>query len=680
MNQTERRAVWPDLSSLARGRPAALAMVVALAAGLWGQWWVDRRGLGVWSGLLLVAGGALFALLAAADPLERAREQPAGVARPRLGALALSAVLAAAAFPGFTGNRFRLLPTLAWLASLGLLFFACYRRGPSGRQGWKLPRQGLNISWHALALVGVLAVGAALRLWQLDAIPREMGVDMPHNYENARAIMGGRFMIFCPSYPGRESLFFYLLAAYSKVFGLGFFSIKFVCVLVGLATILALYGVGRYLFDREVGLVAAAALAVSKWHVILSRTGYRAVLVPLLVLAVIYGLARALRSGRGTDFALAGVLMGLGLYTYNAFLIVPALVAAALVVELAMGGRGALRRYGWGIVALVGAAVIVYLPLARYALESPGQYLWRVATRVSDVEVPLPRDLLRVFAGNLWRAAGMFNVRGDQVFYINVPFQRQLGAVSAVLFVFGLACALVRLRRGHYGTLLVFLGGLILPTALAVAFPHEVPSAVRAAGVIAPAYLLVGLPAVLLRRRLVALWPQGIHQPLTLSLAVPPRLDWQWRGRVAVNVRALAAAGLVLLGALELGETRRAYFRDYVRHLPQGNYAISLELARALDEFCGQGEAYIKVWPYWYDGNAVRAQLRVTPRTWNGELNDLDPARPPLSTARGQVMVIVNPQDERALQALRAAFPRWVAVGHRDYEGRVAFITFYGER
>ena len=732
MSQTERNSA----ASVSQGPTrrvvlVAAAVPAALAAGLVGQWALDRWPAAPWGWVLLVAGAGTFAAAVRRYGLEGAPARAQAAARPRLAWLAAALGLAALAFAGFSGNLFRPLPTLAWLLSLVLCYGAFAGKGRGGEElprcgggavaapplaqgrpselGGETPRaggrdeapvrgrggetpplrgcEGLHLSWHALALVGILVVAAFLRLYQLDAIPREMGTDMPHNYQNALQIMSGQFMIFCPSYPGRESLFFYLLAGYSKVFGLSYFSIKFTSAMVGLATVAALYGVATYLFDREVGLAAAALLAVSKWHVILSRTGYRASLMPLAVLVVLFLLLRALRRGRASDWVLAGMALGLGLYTYNAFMIVPGAVAAALAIEVAREGRGALRRRGWGLVGLAVGAMLVFLPLGRYALEQPQSYLFRVATRVTSVERPLPADLAGVLAGNLWRAAGMFNLRGDEVALSNVPYQRELGAVSAVFFVAGLGYALARWRRGHYALALVFLGSLMLPTALSVAFPREVPNAVRASGAIVPVYLLAALPLALLRRSLAFLGkPVTAQETAGTSGAVwwsptRPRAE-RWRALVrrsmGAGVPAIALV-VVLLGA-ELAETRHAYFDEYVAHLPGRNYAISLEIARVLDDFAPEGQAFVKIWPYWFDGNALRAQLKVMSKSWDWEVPELDPNKPPLATARGKLLFIVHPDDRATLEMLAAEFPGGVAINHRDYNGQVAFVTFYGER
>lgn len=701
------RMAVPRIAIAYRLPAGALAMLVALGLGCLGQWGLDGGLPAPYAWGLLLAGAVSFTLLARAEGLERPRDAPAaGVDAPRLALLVASLALLLLAFPGFAGNRFRLPATVAWLCGLLLLYRAfCGCHADADADGavarerisspWPRPgsRQGVR---EALSLLGILLVALVLRLYRLDGIPAEMGCDMPLIYENAREILQGQLMIFCPRYPGREALYHYLLAAYGVAFGLSHFGIKFTSAMVGLASIAALYGLGRYLYGHQVGLLAAALLALSKWHVILSRSGYRASLMPLMVAGVMFLLLRALRRSRAGDWVVAGMALGLGLYTYNAFMIVPAVVAVALAFELARQGRGALRRQGWGLLGFGLGALGVFLPLGRYVLDAPESYFFRVATRVTSIETALPQNPLRVLLGNLVRTAGMFNLHGDVVSYQNVPGQRELGLVSGALFLFGLGYALFRMRRGHNATVLVFLGGLLLPTALSVAFPREVPNAVRASGALVPVYLLAALPMAALLRRLQGGWPEGWadgkregdggsgRRGSREPCAVGAVAAWRQRaGRLLRSGRAGGAVGLAVAVALlgvELAETRHNYFEEYVRHLPGCNYPISLEIARTIDSFAGKGPAYIKMWPHWYDGNALRVQIAVMPSDSYHEVAELDPDRAPLRGQEPRLLVIVHPEDREALRALRARFPRGVAVVHHDYCGRPAFVSFYGER
>jgi hypothetical protein len=61
-------------------------------------------------------------------------------------------------------------------------------------------------------------------------------------------------------------------------------------------------------------------------------------------------------------------------------------------------------------------------------------------------------------------------------------------------------------------------------------------------------------------------------------------------------------------------------------------------------------------------------------------LERLDPKQPPLAGPAGRYMVIVHPDDQVTLQTLRQTFPRGIALVNLDNTGKIAFITFYGER
>ena len=244
-------------------------------------------------------------------------------------------------------------------------------------------RQGLHLSWYQVGLLLAMAVGAFYRLFRINVIPLEMGPDLPRNYEHIQQILAGEYPIFFAAHPGREPLFFYLAAPFCRLFGLNHTNIKVVASLIGLATLPAVYLVGRELYDREVGLGAALFLGISRWHIILGRVGYRSSLVPLMICLTWYFLLRGLKSGRTWFFALSGLFLGLGMYTYNAFMAAPLVVLGVLLGEFLVGrGRRLLGRWREVLILFI-VALYVFIPLGRYAMEEPAMYGYRVATRVT---------------------------------------------------------------------------------------------------------------------------------------------------------------------------------------------------------------------------------------------------------------------------------------------------------
>lgn len=726
--RAESRLLTEKLSRLATSlRPLGLPLgAVGLIMALYGQARLHAGHDEARYGWLLALGALYFGIGLADVALERPADEARQTERPWLWALGLAgAAVGLLSYRYFGNNTFSAPGTALWLG--GLATFLVSFGAAESLWNWLKTRaralsehKGIVIPWTGLVLLAILLVAIVLRFDRLDIIPGDMGEDLPYNFNNARSILNGEWSIFFPSYPGREGMMFYLQALYGRIFGLSYYGLKATSALIGIATVATIYVVGRDLYNAEVGLYAALFLAVSRWHVTISRMGLRLILMPLFVLIVIGLLARALRSRRRLDFALLGVALGLGMYTYNAWLVVPPAALAILLVypfvqPATEDGRWTadathpstliLRlRHVWnvlpGILIALFTAVLVFVPLGRYAHDYPEQYSQRIASRLTGVEAQLPTNILRVLLENIEKSALMFNVRGDGVARYNVAFEPHLGPMSAALMLAGLVYALARWRRGYYLALLLMLLATILPPALAIAFPNEVPNAGRGSGAIAPAFLLVALPLPALRRRLAAAVQARRSLRLTLRAEAPP-LDsgpvatgqasppigaavqsWQLSLNPTALIGPLLALGYVLLILAETQATTYDYFVRYPDQMNLHNYDMSGSIARTIDELWPNGPVYTVITPYWYDGNAVRAQLQVAPSTWQNEIwpDDFGPDKPPLANLHGKAAFIVHPSDQRSIQILQQFFPKGVLVAHPDNSGGIAFYTFIGER
>ena len=95
--------------------------------------------------------------------------------------------------------------------------------------------------------------------------------------------LGGERPIFIASYTGKETLFFYLAGVLMQGIGGSLFALRLTSAFLGLLTVAVTYWLGKELLgDRRIAVIAAALLAVSFWHVLLSRLGFRAISQPLL--------------------------------------------------------------------------------------------------------------------------------------------------------------------------------------------------------------------------------------------------------------------------------------------------------------------------------------------------------------------------------------------------------------
>lgn len=143
-------------------------------------------------------------------------------------------------------------------------------------------------------------------------------------------------------------------------------------VLLGTASVLLAYKVGRRFFGREVGLAAAAVLAVSVVHGSYSHVAITDVPQAFFITAAYLPLHGVLTRSRPRDYLLAGVLIGLGMATkYLAILLLPTLLVAHLARKTRVAGTtfgvrtllpDALDRRLWLAVLAAGATFFVATP------------------------------------------------------------------------------------------------------------------------------------------------------------------------------------------------------------------------------------------------------------------------------------------------------------------------------
>lgn len=618
------------------------------------------------------------------------------VSARRLIVLAAAIALGGAAVWLTLDNRITLPGWLAWAGSIALGIAAL---APAGGSPAKLVERLASIrfrpSWTALALIAIMLVGAYFRLTDLDLLPREMTSDHVEMLLDSERLFHGASDVFFANNGGRESMQFYALALVSMLPGLGvdFHTLKLLNAIEGVLTIPVLFWMGRAIIgERErhlgtlVGLLAAAFVAVSYWHVIISRLGERIVLMPLATALLVLFLARALRGNRRGDFVLAGLALGFGLYTYQAFRMMPLVVLVCMVVALFFYLRRDGRRFLLNCLALGLVALIVYLPLFSYSVQYPEDYWRRTSGRLFGDEItqttdedgnlifrqPTLEERVEAFqqnfptlVTNIRNALLMYNWKGDVAWFQNYPNEPAFDPITGGLIVVGAAAWIGRIFRRRdpftWALPVVFMI-LLLPSAFAIAQPLENPSFTRMSGTLPLAFLLVALPlAVMLRSTLRLIGGIG-----------------------GVLVALLIAVGLV---AGSFASNRTTYFEDY-----QETYLISAYpyseaglYLRSFGENTGFGNTFIINRPAWWDHRAVG--IAAGQMDYPNGIPDLASVPQYLQDARGHaepymldinrdILLFMAADDVATQEWLRAKFPDGAVQLIQTYQPEDSFVLF----
>jgi 4-amino-4-deoxy-L-arabinose transferase-like glycosyltransferase len=216
---------------------------------------------------------------------------------------------------------------------------------PSTEQptGWQGSHPGTTTrrfdSRHFLLLASVLLLGLLARTWEYRGLPpglnsdeASIGVEAWNLYHYGVDRNGISFPVhFIAWGSGQNALYGYLLVPFVGLLGLKPAVVRLPMLISGILSLPLMYAVGMSLWGRRGGLLATFALAVSPWHILLSRWGLESNILPFVFLLGFACLLRT-RSGNGW-FIAACVLFGLCLYAYGtAYAVVPVFMLCALTI------------------------------------------------------------------------------------------------------------------------------------------------------------------------------------------------------------------------------------------------------------------------------------------------------------------------------------------------------------
>jgi len=185
------------------------------------------------------------------------------------------------------------------------------------------------------------------RLYQLTAIPVGLSIDGSANALKGLDILQGA--PYEPLYLSRETMYHYFMAVFFRLFGANLMALRLTSVFFGMLGLIAFHAMARELFDSRLALVATFILATSAYHITYSRTGWRAIQIPVFQFLALGCVLRAARSDQPKRWsnvgwwALGGTMLGLGLNTYEPFRFV--VIALGLYVASLLPRRGFLA--GW---------------------------------------------------------------------------------------------------------------------------------------------------------------------------------------------------------------------------------------------------------------------------------------------------------------------------------------------
>lgn len=384
-----------------------------------------------------------------------------------------------------------------WIASMGIFLYGTWLlkgvgepspRIPSARGYWPVNHNFRRFEVIAFILIFIFAI--FLRVYKINEIPSGIYVDETNAALDALYILEGRQVSpFGTGWYGTANGYIYYMAGVIKLFGATWLSLKWISLIPAILTIPAIFFLTRIMFGPIPGLVAMLLMAVSRWHLSMSRWGWNETAPPVFQILALFFLFRGLRDRRPLDYALSGIITGLMTYTYLSSRLAFYTIILFIIywfISDPSGWRESIRKSWVGILIFLLSIFIAVGPILVTYITDPFTYSNRV-NEISILGDIKNQNSIRPLTDNIVDILKFFHHTGDLQGKHNLPGEPMVDPFTGLFFAIGIVYALLNLRDYRKFLLITWL--VIGLAGSFLSSNHESPQSYRS---------LTALPAVIL--------------------------------------------------------------------------------------------------------------------------------------------------------------------------------------
>ncbi len=237
---------------------------------------------------------------------------------------------------------------------------------------WDL-RRNIDLSLHisrqdVLWILGLSIVGILIGAYRLQGFPDQLIGDEGNFWSTARDIAENSFRpsIFSPGVYTFPVFSSYIQAWFLKIFGADLWGWRFSSVLTGIAALPPLYLLAREMFERRIAILSSAMLVISPYFIDFSRLGYNNIQALFFTTIALYWLYAGLQRRSALHLYLAGILTGLGFYTFFAARMT-IVIAVGFILCLWLVKQIRFRDAGFALLILSVGFILVIVPYFVYS-------------------------------------------------------------------------------------------------------------------------------------------------------------------------------------------------------------------------------------------------------------------------------------------------------------------------
>ncbi len=378
---------------------------------------------------------------------------------------------------------------------------------------------------HFILLILILAIGIFFRFYLIGKMPGGLFPDEAANGLDINSILNGHAQPFYQRGNGREALFFYLLAASVHFFGRGFWQHHIVSAAIGVISIFACYLLAARLYNHRTALLASFFMAVNAWHVVLSRTAFRAIQIPVFTAFTLYFMVRTVQARSKIDQYISAILSGAffagGFYTYISYRMMPVILLVIIALLLLNDKKQSFawtKQYWKPFVVAVISAVIVFYPLGKYFVQHPGTFVGR-SGQVSVFNSDLNHGHLAATVVNVFKkSVEAFFMHGDLNWRQNISGDPFLSPLISPFFGIALLVMMwltikfiyesfkpqqANIEHLKYAIPVAMFWGMLVPV---VATAEGIPHGLRSIGAIPYVFIISAVGIMYMVEKFLKLW------------------------------------------------------------------------------------------------------------------------------------------------------------------------------
>ena len=325
----------------------------------------------------------------------------------------------------------------------------------------------------------IVAIGLLIILFQFPDIPAHLAFDEIEFTKIALSLQNQQYIPYTTAATGHSTLYFYLILASFKLFGITSFALRLPSAIFGVLSPLVFYLIMKRIFIKQFSIFSASwripilisiallltlLLVTQRWYFNFARFSFEPTFLIFLELAALYFLQKHLKKNHPRDAILCGFFTGLTFHSY-----LPGRIFFLLPLTILLLHK---QKH---IILFSLTGFIVMLPLLGYLFSHPDM---RVQQTV------FIRDKIYTFSQktelvsqNLKKVGLMFYTQGDLNGRHNFPGKSALNPIVGVLFTFGLLFALRDYKNTNNQIFIVFFLLSLIP--IIVTHPSDNPSMLR---------------------------------------------------------------------------------------------------------------------------------------------------------------------------------------------------------